>query len=425
MTWNNDHNKRAVAILRISSKRQEGNSSHEVQEGEVRAYCLRNELKLIDVRRIVESAKNSEKRKHYSSAISWALEQGIRHIIFYMFDRESRNLTDNEKNETLVKQDRIVIHYVRDSKVIFKGSSDSDFFMRDIQAATNKQFIRNLSAKVMDAMTQKAKSGWFPNNHVPLGYIHQKNKDENGRELKRGTTICPDPITKNVSQVRREFELRANGFSYDAIRSKIITEGFIPSEQVPHYRKGTIEKRLKNPFYYGRFRWQGTEYDGKHELIIDDEILKRVKDSFVIRGKNLNQKHGEIPRGLLKCGEPTCNCMIVYDPKEKILKSNGMTKTYHYYRCSNSKRVHKTMTGMHILETKLWEQLEKSTNDVAIEQSFAEAIYDGLEKLYEKNRELKKSEINGFRNGLSELESAEDKIYDNFVNAYESAALTI
>ncbi len=111
-------NQSAIAILRVSSTRQGDNISHDTQGSEVAKYCKENGLELTEVRRIVESAKRSVDRKKYRAAIEYALSNGIKHLLFYMKDRETRNLTDNEFNEDLVRSGKIVIHYVHDRKVI-------------------------------------------------------------------------------------------------------------------------------------------------------------------------------------------------------------------------------------------------------------------------------------------------------------------
>ena len=179
------NNNLAIAFLRVSSHRQKDNTSHETQEKEIRHYCRDKNFDLVNIVRIVESAKRSEERKQYNRARSEALMSGVVHFLFYIYDRETRNLTDNEQNENLVRDGRIIIHYVNEKKVLHQYSPDTDFFMRDIQAATNKQFLRNLSTKVRAAHRNKSENGWYPFNHPPLGYAHQRIKDESGRELKR------------------------------------------------------------------------------------------------------------------------------------------------------------------------------------------------------------------------------------------------
>ncbi len=146
----------AICILRVSSHRQKDNSSHDTQEQEIKKYCEKQNLSLHKSFTLTESAKRSEDRKQYHAAIKYALDKKIPDVIFYMFDRETRNLRDNERNEDLVRQGLLRLHYARDNKIIDKEASDTDFFARDMNAMVSKQFIRNLRTKVVDAQKHKA-----------------------------------------------------------------------------------------------------------------------------------------------------------------------------------------------------------------------------------------------------------------------------
>ena len=233
--------------------------------------------------------------------------------------------------------------------------------------------------------------------------------------MKRGTIIVPDPNHKNIEQVRREYELRSQGYGYEAIRAEVIAEGFIDPKRKTNYSKNSIEKRLKNPFYYGNFRWQGREYKGKHELIINQELLKAVQRTYISRGKRINQKQGSVPTGWLRCHTRECNCQICYDPKIKILKTTKEKRLFAYYRCSNLRGIHKSMRGMYLKEEVLWGELEKPVTDISIEKPFGDSIYKELEALHEKHRIAKKAEIAEFKVALKELEGSEDKLYDSFI----------
>ena len=105
-------NRKAIAPLRVSSSGQEGNTSWLTQKRECEEYCQRHGLELIQTVPIVETARKSELRTKYKAAISKALKEGIQHILFHKFDREARNLTDNESNEELVRLGKIVLHYM-------------------------------------------------------------------------------------------------------------------------------------------------------------------------------------------------------------------------------------------------------------------------------------------------------------------------
>lgn len=400
----------AIAFLRVSSRRQKDNTSHETQETLIRRYCEEHRLDLIRVVKIIESAAATEKRKAYHAAQKEALRAGIRHFLFYVSDRESRNLTDNERNELLVRQDRIVIHYVRDRQVIHNQSSDSEFMMRDFLAVQNKQYIRALRAKVSDAMRTKAENGWFPLNHAPMGYVHQKMRDDNGREMKRGTIIVPDPNVRIVERVRREFDLRAAGHSLHDIRRRIIAEGLVPALEVRRYHISALEYRLKNRFYAGYFTWDGVEYKGKHELIIPPKVFERVQDSF---GRpTVRKSPGIFGGGWIRCATDGCGCGITYDPKKKRLKS-GETKVYELYRCNNGKGIHTSMRGMNVSEDAIWEQFAEALDRIAITEDFAKEVSDGLNKIEKRARDQQRRQAALHQDALTALEVQEDQLYSD------------
>lgn len=397
---------KAVAFLRVSSGRQKDNTSHDTQEQEILKYAQENALDIVQIFRLTESAKDSAKRTQYQDGLKWGRRNKIRHVLFYIFDRETRNLTDNETNETLVRSGDMVLHYVKERRIYHSGSSDSDFFLRDIQAVTNKQFIRAHRTKVIDAMRTKAEAGHYPGNQPPLGYVNAKLENQ-----RKGTVIKPDPDVQKVRQVQREFELRAQGFSCDQIRDRVIQEKFISPLKIPNYSRSGIEKRLRNSFYYGKFIWQGKEYDGKHDLIISPSILALVSKSF--RQGNYQRKqtgeHGALAGGFLKCGDAKCGCNIVYDPKTKVIVKTAQSKTFHYYRCTNGRKAHTKI--QYAKETDLWVELERVFDDIAIDGVLAAEIARGLNDSFAEVRRERKAEINRFHVSLAELEAREDKAY--------------
>ena len=409
-------NKKAVAILRVSSKKQGDGESHETQESYIKQYCKDKGLDLISIEPIIESAKESSNRTKYNSARKKAIELDASNLVFFMIDRETRNFTDAEYNEAQVRQGLITLHYAHDGVIIHKDSPATDFLMRDFQTFKNKYFSIDLSTKVKASQKYKAENGWIPINKPALGYVHQKLRDEFGKELKRGTTIVPDPDKRNVRLVQREYELRAQGYPLDEIRKQILSEGIVPPKRVKSYYKSGIEKRLKNKFYRGLFDWGGTEYQGKHELIIPKHILDAVDASFGHKAKYMKRvKAGEgiFAGGWLTCGNPECGCHIIYDPKTKKIKQTGESKTYHYYHCTNGKKAHKTLKGMTISEEKIWSQFGKSIDSINLPETWAEQIAEALNKTHHKVLDTRKKEIEGYRLALKGLEGQEDILYDD------------
>jgi hypothetical protein len=363
---------------------------------------------------IVETASKSEARKQFKSARAWALANNVRHIVFLSSDREARNLKDNEENEVLVRQDRMVLHYAQDRKVLHKYSPDSDFFMRDVSCVTNKHYSRVLATKVKDGTQTKAESGWFPSTHLPDGYVHQKLKDDSGRELRRRSIIVLDPNKLTCRRVLREFELRAEGCSLYAIRKQVIAEKLVPLEGRAKYHVSGIDRRLKSKFYIGRFDWRGVEYTGMHELFVPDELFWAVQATFGIKSPYVRPSEGVFGGGWLRCANGDCGCHIVYDPKKKLIKETGTVKVYKFYHCTNGKKVHPTMKGMTITEEKLFEQFEPAVDSISITEVFAKQVADALNETQKKARRAHDREAEGYRTALAELEGAEDEAYKDF-----------
>jgi len=404
----------ALGIIRVSSHRQREGISHEAQEKEIREYADFNRLKLLDVTKLTESAKDSDDRKKFTAAMQRAVANGVRHILFYMYDREARNLIDTERNEKLVKAGLIVIHYVRERKVLHQHSSDTDFFVRDISAVTNKHYSRNLSTKINDAMRKKAEEGWYPSNRVPLGYALVRTKNDHGQELKRGTAfVVRNPDERRVKWVTMEFELRAQGVSYPKIRDQVAASGLLTPEEIQHYGHSAIEYRIKSPFYEGYFYWQGQRYKGKHELIIPPSLLLAARQSRgELKTLRSDAQHGVFGGGWMRCADPSCGCLITYDPKVRQYRS-GKTVTFHYYRCANGKRVH--TKRIYVAEDALWGQFSDLVEQVDLDPQTAKLIAGELNRTERSLAAASAQKIDGIRASLNALNEREDRAYEDML----------
>ncbi len=409
-------NKKAIAPLRVSSSGQESNTSWLTQKRDCEEYCRRHGLELIDTVQIIESASNSELRKKYSEVLNRALKQNIQHILFHKTDRETRNLTDNESNERLVRQGKIVIHYVVEGKCLHKNSPDSDFLMRDYHAVQNKHYSRDLSTKVRKATQMKAETGWWPGCRPPDGYINQKFKSERGFERRRGSIIVQDPNPRTVKRVQREFEIRASmpTPSLREVRKRIIAEGLVSIGEIEKYHTGTIERRLKNIFYDARFRWNDNEFNGKHERIIPAVLFWKVQETFGIKTQYHKNPNALFGRGYLKCADPACGCSITFDPKTKKIKATGELKTFKYYRCSNGKKIHTKLKS--VPEESIMEQLSGAVREISIRDDFRAELMRAVNETLHKMKRAVRDDIERFKLALAGLRDREDQAYDHFAS---------
>lgn len=355
---------KAVAFIRVSTKGQEKKISFDNQQEEIKRYCLEKKLKIVQTFTTAESAKDSIKRLQYHEAIAYVLKNKIPHLIFYSYDREARNLTDCEYNEKLAREGTLTLHYARERKLLDKDSPGGDFLSRDFHGILNKKSSIDLGIVVRANLTTKAEKGWYPSNKIPLGYKSFKKS----RSTHATTIVDPDQL--KVRQVQREFELRSQGLSFDHIATMIKEEGF--TYQV---KATTIQKRISNPFYGGNFLWKNKIYKGLHELIIPTDIYNKAMQTMGTRGQTKNLTH-PLGSSFLKCSE--CGCSICYDPKTKVIKSTGLTVTYHYFHCTNAKKVHEKLQN--ITAESIWEQLEGSLESITLDPDLAELIVKELNK---------------------------------------------
>ena len=164
----------ALLYTRVSSKEQEKEGySLDAQEKLGYEYALRKNLNITRSWKVSESAWKQE-RTAFNQMIEYAKKHDeIKHIIFDITDRMTRNDFDKLKIYTLIKEYDKTIHFSRTNKMIDKNSGSDDEFMLDIEVAVAKKMSNDISKKTQMGMLEKAEQGLYPSN-APLGYKNNK-----------------------------------------------------------------------------------------------------------------------------------------------------------------------------------------------------------------------------------------------------------
>lgn len=71
------------------------------------------------------------------------------------------------------------------------------------------------------------------------------------------------------------------------------------------------------------------------------------------------------------------------------------------------------MRGLHFKEPEIWKMLEEPVKEVTLLPSFADEVWVEFKKVHADFKIQKKLEMDGFREGLKQLEGAEDRLYDD------------
>ena len=224
--------------------------------------------------------------------------------------------------------------------------------MLSIAFGQSKYYIDALSENIKRGIRLKLSKGIWP-QWGPIGYLN-------------------DPKTRGIIKdegkapfITKSFALYSTGrHTLAEIRDKINSAG-MRGRKVYTLSASQYQTILKNPLYYGVFRYNGESYEGTHEPIITKKLFDQCQEVMARRGKPKKAQRHFVLRGLMRCGE--CGGMITAE----------LQKGYVYYRCT--KRIAKCSqryTREEILATQIKSILQK----VSLCDDWTTTILRALEK---------------------------------------------
>ena len=372
----------AVIYARVSSREQEREGySIPAQLKLLQEYARQRGLKVVREFVDVESAKNPGRREFGNMLRFLETDEQCRVVLVEKTDRLYRNRTDALRVEQMEQERDIEIHLVKESTVIGKDSRSQVRFTHDVHVAVAKFYSENLREEVKKGMREKAEQGIYP-GHAPFGYSNNR--------LMRGIDVDP----KKAPAVKRIFELYASGtHSLTSLRKATRSEtGFL----VP---RSYLEKMLKNRFYLGFFCWQGIEYKGVHEPIVNAALFQRVQNVFTGRHKGKLRKHHFAFAGLLSCAHDGCTVTT------ELHKGK-----YVYYRCSYGRG---KCDLPYTPESKLSDQLGSILKDIYIPEHVVTAIVNSMSADQGRAEAQRAAQITSAQQRLATLRTRMDQAYED------------
>lgn len=250
-----------------------------------------------------------------------AVSDKIDVLVFEKVDRVTRSLHSSmDIYNWLDANDQREVHCVKDSLILHKYSKSQDKLNWDIKVAMAKNYADNLSEEVRKGKKEKLEQGWYPGS-APLGY---KSVDAFG--TKKKIQIIDSETSPFV---RKCFELFASGnYSLETLTVRMNEEG-MRNKQGRVFVKSRMHELLRNPFYYGVFRWNNKVYpNGRHERIISKELFDRVQETLTRKPDSKYGKHFYMLKGMVNCGE--CGGTISWYKK----KGHVYGRCNHHRECS-------------------------------------------------------------------------------------------
>ncbi len=233
-------------------------------------------------------------------------------VVFDKIDRFSRDSSSDEKQvlTTLFRQGRIEMHFPSDNLFIHKNSPAADLFRLDIGVALAGYYSSAIRDNVKRRFDQKLADGEWPGK-APIGYINYvKGKDANGNDIRH---IKPDPVRSRY--IAKGFELRSTGMSFAMIAKELKKDGLVSNTKLQKpITRGQWEEILKNPFYYGKMRYDGKIYIHHYGAIVQPWVWDRCQEVKEQRALHRTKYGTPFLFKNLKCN--TCGYTITTDRKK-------------------------------------------------------------------------------------------------------------
>ena len=328
--------KRAVSYIRVSTREQaqrggseEGFSLPAQREANKRKAQSMGALVVKEFADRGESARSAN-RPELQKMLAYLKEDGgIDYVIVHKLDRLARNRADDVEINRAFEE--AGVRLVSTSENI--DQTPGGMLLHGIMSSIAEFYSRNLANEVIKGMGEKARNGGTLGK-APLGYVNVRARDEHGREIR---TVALDK--ERASLVRLAFTKYATGnWTVRQLAGHLNNRGLtIP----PTARKPTnpvsvrlLQTLLRNPYYKGVISFQGVEYAGAHEPLVDAATWQTVQDILTAHTNGERQRmHNHHLKSTIVCG--LCGARLLV--QNATSRASG---TYHYFVCARRHRVH-------------------------------------------------------------------------------------
>ncbi|MFD2215334.1 recombinase family protein [Metabacillus endolithicus] len=322
--------KRAYSYVRISTGKQENNTSIENQRKVIKDFCAAQGYELVTTYSETASAKSINGRSQFIKMINDLISsKDVDYLIVLKIDRAFRKLLDSLYIwDKLQEHNKYFISILDNVNTIYPYSKDT-FIFSAYQAEKEREY--NL-VKTYSGMKIKASKGLFNGGKV-LGY-----ESVNGN-----LRVIPN----EVALVRYIFKKYVyDNWGYKKIASELNLQG-IKTTRNKEWTTNTIKTILENDIYIGYIKWKDTYTEGQHKKIIPQKLwdkAQEIKSKKSIQPKKIHP--GTYPlSGLLKC--PQCGSPMV---------QGNSSQKYKYYQCNKNKMSGKSVCSSNLVKKEYAEE---------------------------------------------------------------------
>jgi DNA invertase Pin-like site-specific DNA recombinase len=400
--------KYAISYLRVSDPRQAERGGGADEGFSIPAQREANKRKAHSMGAIIgkefvdrgASARSAD-RPELQKMLEYIRENRDRvdYVIVHKVDRLARNRGD-DIDITRLLQDASV-QLVSASESI--DNSPSGMLLHGIMSSIAEFYSQNLSTEVKKGMNEKVKSGGTPTK-APLGYRNIRDYDDKGRRDSR-VEIDADraPLIKLAfhEYATGNWSLRSLAEHLADLGLATPTTPKLPSKPIG---KKMLHVVLGNPYYKGIITYNGVQYPGKHEPIVDDNTWDQVQE---ILRSHVNGERTRIHEHYLKstvyCGR--CGArLIIHNAKS----SSG--NRYPYFVCSAKHNKRNDCKQRSLLIDEIAEKIEELYERVSFTPEFRVLVQQWLNAQIDKFAQENQIEAGRLKQQRDKLEREQRKL---------------
>lgn len=344
------------------------------QKSENTLIAKRLNLKVLKIYSESKSAKQPGREQFGEMIQLINKRKDIKGIISWELNRLSRNPIDTGALQWLLQEGTIdeIITSSRTYKV-----EDSALLM-SIDGGFANEFIMKLKKDTLRGVNSKLEKGIAP-ILAPAGYMNDLTKRQGERD------IIPHPT--NFPLMRRLFEIAMTGnFSLESLAHKAKELGITNNRGNRYICKSQMADILRNPFYIGKFLYNGKVYQGIHEPMLSQDEYDLIQEIMSGKSRPRKEVHNFPLTGLIRCGG--CGSMITAETHTKPYK-NGKFGTFTYYRCT--KKTNKKCKQPYLRDSEMESQVIEYLNSIKISQKFVDWAIKWINIANSSRKELEKS----------------------------------
>ena len=296
--------KRAVIYLRVSTMAQantdSGSEGFSIEAQREACYRKAATLGAEVIEEFIdkgESAKKADRPALQAMLARLKADDNFDYLIVHKVDRLARNRADDVTINLAIQAAGTQLVSVSENI----DETPSGLLLHGIMSSIAEFYSKNLAAEAMKGMNQKAKKGGTP-GRAPLGYLNVREMI-NGKEIR---TIAIDP--ERAPLIQWAFEAYATGdWTTRQLTSALAKKG-LTTRPTPKLGGKPVELShvaalLSRPYYIGLVTFNGVEYVGTHEPLVDVDTYARVQAILAARRNGeKSRQHPHYLKGTIICG---------------------------------------------------------------------------------------------------------------------------